>query len=931
MRALTILLVASTSAVAYEVDTHGRMTQTSYERSALKTDNGLLQRLGFDRLDLNLPLRSEVLLPVACISDGTPLYRDAYVDAEGTWQELAFDVDVRFRCPNDYEKRLMPPEYSGRIAPPPTLGDTPDLRFESWLMRGAIREDDLVTGHYYDALDAPDASPWGEIDRPTHHFYSPVTNTSDGVFTQSSLPWALGQIDPFAANQAPDPARENHFSYADAVRSYYLALSFRRDGAVSGAGSRTDANARMAFWAGALSSLGHTVHLLQDTAQPQHVRGEAHNYLCRGALSGLNQTTQNRTYENFSNFRVTFAYNNQVRQQGGADLFLATNSCEEKTWLELFDAANTNPPPLPTPFTTSSYPIPSFSLARKFFTTRAAGDPTTAVGLGLSQLNARAGLADYTNRGFYTPTRGTGAYLSPPPVSDPTVVQGDSATVSIPGLPGVLRHRALYWKVPDVVAPTYVDPNTDGQGRVPIASMGYWEHKGLPTSGIVLSLANYTQMADMLGPRAIAYSAGLVNYFFRGKLEVAVPDQGLIAVMNQGETHTVDSDGYPRRGNQSIFGFTKVRLKVRNTTPDITESGTATVVPQVANSGELVAVARYHRNACYATNLSGQRTQNGTAAPPAPITNPTCSALLPERTNYQEISVSAPLTINGGNALPGPAGALVDKVFDFSAQPIPVNAVDLFVQVVYRGQLGDEPDGIAVGNLDVREPTFLTIYNGSDYYWNGSVWTPGNVGTTTRAADYLHICSGSPSKLIYRLVPAGGDPQALSFLSGGINPGVVRLAVITSPPTGTRVYRGQPTMDPPPSAEPRVFTNKGTIRQAGREVASAASMAAPMDCIVEQASGIDAWCNAPAQRRRGQILGDVFQAIYYAPFGQVAMVDVDAAGLPPYPGLNVRSVGEIRFDDEPQVNCPSPPAATSTIEELTILREQAAAEGISVD
>ncbi|MBK7044856.1 MAG: hypothetical protein IPH50_14995 [Rhodanobacteraceae bacterium] len=144
----------------------------------------------------------------------------------------------------------------------------------------------------------------------------------------------------------------------------------------------------------------------------------------------------------------------------------------------------------------------------------------------------------------------------------------------------------------------------------------------------------------------------MINHFFRGKLEVAVPDQGLIAVINQGETHTVDVDGYPRRGNQSIFGFTKLRLKVRNTTPDITESGAVTVVPQVANSGQLVAVARYHRNACYTTNLSGQRTQNGTAAPPAPIANPTCSASLPERTNYQEISVSAPLTINGGSPLP---------------------------------------------------------------------------------------------------------------------------------------------------------------------------------------------------------------------------------------------------------------------------------------
>jgi hypothetical protein len=56
------------------------------------------------------------------------------------------------------------------------------------------------------------------------------------------------------------------------------------------------------------------------------VRGEAHNYLCRGFLSNFNQDVANRTYENFSNFRVAFTYNDQVQRQGGTDLYTATNS-----------------------------------------------------------------------------------------------------------------------------------------------------------------------------------------------------------------------------------------------------------------------------------------------------------------------------------------------------------------------------------------------------------------------------------------------------------------------------------------------------------------------------------------------------------------------------------------------------------------------------
>ena len=175
----------------------------------------------------------------------------------------------------------------------------------------------------------------------------------------------------------------------------------------------------------------------------------------------------------------------------------------------------------------------------------------------------------------------------------------DAATVNVPGH-GNVRLLGLYWQVPDTVSPGFADPGLDPQGRAPIASVNYWMYRtGWRFREFLLTLANYTQMANMLGPRAIAYSAGLINYFFRGKLDVAVPDQGLIAVINQGETHSVDADGYPRRRDQSIFGFTKVRLKVRNATAEVVKSGSGTSLAAGRQRGQLVAVARYHRNACY--------------------------------------------------------------------------------------------------------------------------------------------------------------------------------------------------------------------------------------------------------------------------------------------------------------------------------------------
>ncbi|QBB68886.1 hypothetical protein ELE36_00015 (plasmid) [Pseudolysobacter antarcticus] len=88
------------------------------------------------------------------------------------------------------------------------------------------------------------------------------------------------------------------------------------------------------------------------------------------------------------------------------------------------------------------------------------------------------------------------------------------------------------------------------------------------------------------------------------------------------------------------------------------------------------------------------------------------------RSAYQEISVSASQTVSVGQL----DGTAVLLTFDFSADPIPINATDLFLQVVYRGPLGDEQDGIAVGLVDVSEPTYVSILNHTDYVLKNNQW-----------------------------------------------------------------------------------------------------------------------------------------------------------------------------------------------------------------
>lgn len=61
----------------------------------------------------------------------------------------------------------MSPAFRGLV--PSTLGPTPHLRFEAWLMRGVIREDDLKADKYTTPV-RPDPDPWGDKDRPINHF-----------------------------------------------------------------------------------------------------------------------------------------------------------------------------------------------------------------------------------------------------------------------------------------------------------------------------------------------------------------------------------------------------------------------------------------------------------------------------------------------------------------------------------------------------------------------------------------------------------------------------------------------------------------------------------------------------------------------------------------------------------------------------------------
>ena len=76
---------------------------------------------------------------------------------------------------------------------------------------------------------------------------------------------------------------------------------------------------------------------------------------------------------------------------------------------------------------------------------------------------------------------------------------------------------------------------------------------------------------------------------------------------------------------------------------------------------------------------------------------------------------------------PGINGNWQSVVFDFSRTVIPINATDVFLQIVYRGPLGDEGDAIVVTTKDISEPTYNYTFN----TWDQWLYCAGGIISST--------------------------------------------------------------------------------------------------------------------------------------------------------------------------------------------------------
>lgn len=368
-------------------------------------------------------------------------------------------------------------------------------------------------------------------------------------------------------------------------------------------------------------TLGHLMHLVQDLAQPQHTRNDSHG--------------------------IQHAY---------------------ETYIDKLNDDHTLPFPQYLPVRITKFD-------------------------DLWHTLSNSGLADYSSLGFIT------------------------AGTNFTGVPGVIPIRAnLNYAFPDpsnatIIARQITDPDLLGpvspsqplRGEIRFVSMvvtdhyaGFQDVNSMTSSYSLFAddlkqYVGYTQFsvnrltyrdaAKLLIPRAVSYSASVIDYFLRGSMTIAPPDEGVYAIVD----HSPDTPA--PTGCGSPCGFRKIKLKLSNTTPG-----------ETMGAGTLLAAAKYHLNTCYQSDLSGE------------FGGPTFGGDSSCRSTQEFVVLSDTKIVSEVKR------DFSDPPIEFSfATPVPINATDLHLQIIFRGALGQELDAVAFTTLDLFEPTYLIFGNYNDY------------------------------------------------------------------------------------------------------------------------------------------------------------------------------------------------------------------------
>jgi hypothetical protein len=369
-------------------------------------------------------------------------------------------------------------------------------------------------------------------------------------------------------------------------------------------------------WASTFQTLGQLMHLVADASVPEHVRNDTH------ITAGI-----------FRKVGIPVgSYEWWVEKNLGA---LLTSTAPRFDPIILRQSTNNAEAPI--------------SIARLIDT-----DTYTGLGSGAGvTLSPAIGLAEFTNANFFSEDTGNRRQFErdyPFPALDLLAGSEHPAPVGT-------NIRRYYKKGSDGGIP--VDPVL-AECVFDIAAMDVGLE--VPDTYNCVDENVWRATATEMVPRAVDYAAGLLEYFFRGRIEIAAPARfayGLSAF---------------QPGNAGVF--TKLRFKVRNDTRE------------EAGPGRMTAVVRY-RTPITSESLIDNPFTEVAAAPSFAVSRPLDLVTL--TASFQEL------------------------IFDFTDTPIPANSTDLFLTVVYKARLGLEDGAVMVGGRDLFEPDPFDVGNATDW------------------------------------------------------------------------------------------------------------------------------------------------------------------------------------------------------------------------
>lgn len=491
-----------------------------------------------------------------------------------------------------------------------------------WLGYGGVQED--RPGEWYDYV----------LSRPTrsiNHFHNPLKSSEDwgnaglndtvlgmSFIGQSQVLWA----------QNLNQNIGGKWSWQDAREYFYIALTGKDFFGNTIATTKID---KERYFANTFRAIGQLMHLVQDASVPEHVRNDIHILPAYEAQ--------------IEKFRIRKAKYDLLW-----DRIIANPITFDKSILNITSMNQSAPVPISRIIDTDMY-------------TGSNPDITKTIFDGHRPASQIVGIAEYTNVNF---------------------LSKDSMFESI------VSHNFPFPRTTDITLwidtnkRTYIKKTGNGDSVEHLAVKSWlfdYRRKYFPQYDqklpVTLDLECYKDYASLLIPRAVGYSAGLLNYFFRGNIEITLPDSGAYA-----------------QTDNPVAGFTEIKLFARNTTPN----------NEQMNDGTIELIVGYRR------------------AIDDPFIN------YPEDYPFQaenEITYIVVPEANGIRSIPN--DSYVELTFDLSSTPIPLFAINVFIRLVYHGQLGLEDGAVVVGFKDISEPTPIDLFNDMDQICvNGQMHVAGS-------------------------------------------------------------------------------------------------------------------------------------------------------------------------------------------------------------